>query len=111
VDIACRAKPAVCTAQSAGGPFTLRATNYGQSAVVNDVYVGSVWLLSGQSNIVLSLGDMLIGRSEPWHTLAQRQLDALYRAPLPDVRIYQVQRMYGSCCWDVICMLAYWAPG
>jgi hypothetical protein len=57
---------------------------------VHKVYVGSVWLLAGQSNVVLSLSDMLIGRAEPWHTLAQQQLDTLFRAPLPDVRIFQV---------------------
>lgn len=57
---------------------------------MHEVYVGSVWLLAGQSNVVLSLSDLLRARSEPWHTLAQQQLDALFRAPLPDVRIYQV---------------------
>lgn len=64
---------------------------------MREVYVGSVWLLAGQSNVVLSLSDMLIGRAEPWHTLAQQQLDALFRAPLPDVRIFQVGASAQSC--------------
>ena len=80
-----------CSGCSAGGPFTLRADSNGQSIFVHEVYVGSVWLLAGQSNIVLSLSDMLIGRAE---ALATRWRSSswtpCFRAPLPDVRIYQV---------------------
>lgn len=78
----------------AGGPFTVTAesSSYPTSTLVSkDVYVGSVWLLVGQSNIVLALGDMLIGRTQPWRTLAQRQLDGIFWEPIQDVRIYQVR--------------------
>ena len=88
--MSCRELSALGSGRCAGGPFTLRADSNGQSIFVHEVYVGSVWFLAGQSNVVLSLSDLLVGRSEPWHTLAQQQLDALFRAPLPDVRIYQV---------------------
>lgn len=35
----------------AGGPFVLKVTSNNQSIVLSDVYVGEVWLASGQSNM------------------------------------------------------------
>ncbi|MFQ3670247.1 MAG: sialate O-acetylesterase [Verrucomicrobiia bacterium] len=40
-----------------GGPFELVAEAAGQRAVSQDVYVGEVWLVSGQSNVGLRLKD------------------------------------------------------
>ena len=41
--------------QSAGGPFTLEVTSPAGSVTVNDIYVGEVWLASGQSNMQYQL--------------------------------------------------------
>ncbi len=38
-------------AQTAGGPYDIRATSDGNEIVVSDVYFGDVWLASGQSNM------------------------------------------------------------
>lgn len=43
------------SAQKAGGPYTLTATAASGSATVQDVWLGDVWLCSGQSNIDVNL--------------------------------------------------------
>jgi sialate O-acetylesterase len=42
-------------AKPAGGPYELRAESGGDQAVFKDVLLGDVWLLSGQSNMAVSL--------------------------------------------------------
>ncbi|MBO4868461.1 MAG: hypothetical protein J5585_01980 [Clostridia bacterium] len=44
-------------AMSAGGPYTLTVCCGGERAVINDVYVGIVYLLAGQSNAEFTLGE------------------------------------------------------
>lgn len=39
------------TAPAAGGPFSIRIKNLGDQIELNDVWVGEVWLCSGQSNM------------------------------------------------------------
>ena len=40
-------------AQKAGGPYVLKAESEGEEVVVRDIYIGEVWLCSGQSNMQL----------------------------------------------------------
>lgn len=40
-------------AQKAGGPYVLKAESGGEEVVVRDIYIGEVWLCSGQSNMQL----------------------------------------------------------
>lgn len=48
-------------AMNAGGPYTLTATGNGQSAKVEDVLVGDVWVCSGQSNMQMGLAETIGG--------------------------------------------------
>jgi len=45
----------ILPATSAGGPHTLRIEGGGNSTSVQDLYFGDVWLLSGQSNMELTM--------------------------------------------------------
>ena len=42
-------------ALAASGPYELKASSAGEAKVLKDVMVGDVWLVSGQSNVVLTL--------------------------------------------------------
>ena len=66
----------------AGGPYRLRieAGTTGQDVQINDVMLGDVWLLSGQSNI-----DVTIERVYPWYV---KEIDALDN---PQVKLFRVQ--------------------
>lgn len=44
-----------------GGPYTLTASESGTSATIDDVWVGDVWLCSGQSNMQMGLHETLGG--------------------------------------------------
>lgn len=41
--------------QSAGGPYELKLTSSLETIIVNDIFVGEVWLCSGQSNMELPM--------------------------------------------------------
>lgn len=43
---------------AAGGPFTLNLSHGSESIIFEDVFVGEVWLLSGQSNAQLPMARM-----------------------------------------------------
>lgn len=45
--------------QTPGGPFTMEITHGGQKVTINDILVGDVWLLGGQSNMELPVGRTL----------------------------------------------------
>lgn len=67
----------------AGGPYTLEVRGEGADAeklVFDDVMVGDVWLLSGQSNI-----DVTIERVYPQY------VDEIEHFNLPQVRLFRVQ--------------------
>ena len=70
-------------AMKAGGPYTLevRANGSGDDTVtIGDVMVGDVWLLSGQSNI-----DVTVERVYPWYTT---DIDSYEN---PQIRLFRVQ--------------------
>jgi sialate O-acetylesterase len=46
-------------AQTAGGPFTLHVSGGGPDVTFHDVWVGEVWIASGQSNMEMTLGTCL----------------------------------------------------
>jgi sialate O-acetylesterase len=68
-------------AQPAGGPFELsvRDTATDESLTLHDLYIGEVWLASGQSNMELPLAGTGAGGRE-----------AMRHADLPRVRFYTV---------------------
>lgn len=49
------------TAMKAGGPFTLTATDGKESAKLEDVLVGDVWVCSGQSNMQMGVAETIGG--------------------------------------------------
>jgi sialate O-acetylesterase len=63
--------------QAAGGPLTLRVTDLasGEEIVRKDIYIGEVWVASGQSNMEMPLSG--VGDADP-------------KADLPRVRFYRV---------------------
>ena len=67
----------------AGGPFTMEVISEGvnnEKLVFSDVLIGDVWLLSGQSNI-----DVTIERVYPWYT---KDIDSYEN---PQIRLFRVQ--------------------
>ncbi len=72
-------------AMKAGGPYTLEITAGGSGGAtpdvtIGDVMVGDVWLLSGQSNI-----DVTVERVYPWYTT---EIDNYEN---PQIRLFRVQ--------------------
>lgn len=53
---------ALFPAMAPGGPFTLTASEGATTATVDDVWVGDVWLASGQSNMQMGLTETIGGR-------------------------------------------------
>jgi len=49
-------------AMAPGGPHTLTATEGATTATIDDVWVGDVWLASGQSNMQMGLAETIGGR-------------------------------------------------
>src|SRR5690625_3975107 len=59
--------------QDAGGPFELKIRDSGSQIVINDILIGDVWLLGGQSNMELPIQRTLDlyeqevkGANNPW---------------------------------------------
>lgn len=66
-------------ALKAGGPHTLRATEAdGNSVTVKDIYIGEVWLCSGQSNMAMTV------------SRAARPEEEAAAANLPLIRMFKV---------------------
>ena len=45
--------------QKAGGPYILKAESEGEQIEVRDIYIGEVWLCSGQSNMQLPVRETM----------------------------------------------------
>ncbi|MCL2764130.1 MAG: hypothetical protein FWD40_02465 [Treponema sp.] len=50
----------------AGGPFTMEIKTPDSSLTVNDIYIGDVWLCSGQSNMEMQMQRLYDDFSEEW---------------------------------------------
>jgi sialate O-acetylesterase len=87
----------------AGGPFELTVT--GQNTItLTDVYVGEVWLASGQSNMAVGVGDAINGQQEIAN--ADHPLIRMFNAPMTVASTPQ-ERVAGT--WQVCTPQA--APG
>ena len=51
-------------AQKAGGPYTLKVESGGEEVILRDVYVGEVWLCSGQSNMQLPVRETATAKED-----------------------------------------------
>ncbi len=66
----------------AGGPY--RMTAKGENTIVlNDVYIGEVWLCSGQSNM-----DMTVAREDRYWCGVFNEKDEVANANYPEIRVY-----------------------
>lgn len=70
--------------QKAGGPFTMEIN--GTNAIsVNDVYVGEVWLCSGQSNM-----DMTVAKEDRYWCGVLNEAEEVANANYPTIRVFDV---------------------
>ena len=63
----------------AGGPFTMRIKSAGQEALITDIQVGDVWLLSGQSNM-------------EWPVSRSKEVDKMKAEVDHSIRLFRVVR-------------------
>ncbi len=78
---------AMLSTPAAGGPYTLNFK--GENAIeLKDVFIGEVWLCSGQSNMVFSLKSSDNAKQE------------IQKADYPNIRYYSVNRQYGTKPFD-----------
>lgn len=68
------------TTSKAGGPYTLKIKSSNKTIQLKDVLLGEVWVCSGQSNMVFSLGTSLNGKAE------------VAKANYPNIRYLDVER-------------------
>lgn len=66
----------------AGGPYSMKITA-GNTIELRDIYIGDVWLASGQSNMELSMG-----RVEPLYA------EEISNASNPEIRFFEVPKTY-----------------
>lgn len=74
----------------AGGPYTLRIEGPSKSATLTDVYIGEVWLCSGQSNMEWPLGP------HPGMTPVEGGAEDAANANDPQMRLFTVERTYSN---------------
>jgi sialate O-acetylesterase len=69
---------------SAGGPYTLTVTGK-NTITVQDVYVGEVWLCSGQSNM-----DMTVAKEDRYWCGVIHEKEEVSKANYPTIRVFDV---------------------
>lgn len=74
----------------AGGPYELRATGGGRSAIAHDVLIGDVWICSGQSNMEMAVKDAANAQAEQ------------QAATWPQIRQLRIERTSASVPQDVV---------
>ncbi len=72
-------------AVSAGGPYSLSIVGYDQSISFRDVYMGEVWLCSGQSNM-----DMTIAKEDRYWCGVVNEQQEVAQADYPLIRAFDV---------------------
>ena len=75
---------------SAGGPFTLRATDGNTAVTLSDILVGEVWLCSGQSNMEMPL--------EGWRPAnpIMNSDSEIANAKYPQIRLFGMHRAFST---------------
>lgn len=78
--------------QDAGGPFELKIRDSGSQIVLNDILIGDVWLLGGQSNMELPIQRTLDlyeqevkGANNPWIRQFQVPMTYSFEGPQKDL--------------------------
>jgi sialate O-acetylesterase len=70
--------------QKAGGPYKMDI--FGDNTItINDVYIGEVWLCSGQSNM-----DMTVAKEDRYWCGVQNEAEEVSKANYPQIRVFDV---------------------
>lgn len=69
----------------AGGPYTMTVSGRNNSVRLHDVYVGDVWLCSGQSNM-----DMTVAREDRYWCGVLNEAEEVANAHFPLIRVFDV---------------------
>jgi len=72
-------------ATSAGGPFNLEVRGKKNSVLIKEVYVGEVWLCSGQSNMVMTVAK----ENRSWCGV-ENEAEEVAGANYPKIRVFNV---------------------
>ena len=70
--------------QKAGGPFVMSIEG-SNKLVINDVYIGEVWLCSGQSNM-----DMTVATEDRYWCGVKNEVEEVANANYPEMRVFDV---------------------
>ena len=70
--------------QKAGGPYIVEIKG-SNSVAINDVYIGDVWLCSGQSNM-----DMTVAKEDRYWCGVQNEAKEVAEANYPEIRVFDV---------------------
>lgn len=72
-------------ASPAGGPFNLEIRGKKNAVLIKDVYVGEVWLCSGQSNM-----DMTVAKEDRYWCGVDNEAEEVAGANYPKIRVFDV---------------------
>lgn len=70
---------------SAGGPYTITVRGNNNTMTINDVYVGEVWICSGQSNM-----DMTVAKEDRYWCGVFNEAEEVASANYPTIRVFDV---------------------
>ena len=80
---------------AAGGPHTMEITCGTNSIHIEDIYIGDVWLCSGQSNMEMQMQRLFDDYSEEWEFPGQTSPGG---SALPVIRQFKVPQDYDFSC-------------
>lgn len=69
---------------SAGGPYSIKIKGSNE-IIINDIYIGDVWLCSGQSNM-----DMTVAKEDRYWCGVTNEAEEVANANYPQIRVYDV---------------------
>lgn len=65
----------------AGGPFTMNIVSDEDSIIIQDIYIGDLWLCGGQSNMEMQMSRLIDDFGEEWETAAHYSHIRQFKAP------------------------------
>jgi sialate O-acetylesterase len=71
--------------QQAGGPYNMEIRGKKNTVFISDVYIGEVWLCSGQSNM-----DMTVAKEDRYWCGVENEAEEVADANYPKIRIFDV---------------------
>jgi sialate O-acetylesterase len=71
--------------QPAGGPYNMEIVGKKNTVLIKDVYIGEVWICSGQSNM-----DMTVAKEDRYWCGVQNEAEEVAAANYPKIRVFDV---------------------